>query len=127
MFKNIGPLEREVLEILWSKREATAREICTSLEKQGNRKAYSTIRTIMNRLVKKKIVAQHSDENNRIYIYTPLLTKKELEKKIVHNLFGDLLKRFEQSTISYIAEELSDNEKEIEKIKQKLAEMKNNV
>ena len=127
MFKNIGPLEREVLEILWSKREATAREICTSLEKQGNRKAYSTIRTTMNRLVKKKIVAQHSDENNRIYIYTPLLTKKELEKKIVHNLFGDLLKRFEQSTISYIAEELSDNEKEIEKIKQKLAEMKNNV
>jgi len=127
MFKNIGPLEREVLEILWSKKEATAREICTALEKQGNRKAYSTIRTIMNRLVKKKIVAQHSDENNRIYIYTPLLTKRELEKKIVHNLFGELLKRFEQSTISYLAEELSDNEEEIEKIKQKLAEMKNNV
>ncbi|RLF41774.1 MAG: hypothetical protein DRN12_02245 [Thermoplasmata archaeon] len=127
MFKNIGPLEREVLEILWSKKEATAREICTALEERGNRKAYSTIRTIMNRLVKKKVVSQRPDDNNRIYIYAPIYTKRELEKKIVHNLFGELLKRFEQSTISYLAEELSDNEEEIEKIKQKLAEMKNNV
>jgi len=127
MLKNIGPLEREVLEILWSKKEATAREICRDLEERGNRKAYSTVRTIMSRLVKKKIVSQRVDKENRVYVYTPLLSKTELEKRIVHHLFRELLQRFEQSTISYLAEELSDNEEEIKKIKQKLIEMKKNV
>jgi hypothetical protein len=47
-----------------------------------------------------------------------------LEKTIVKTTLSDLLKRFEQSTINYLAEELSESEEDIEKIKQKLAEMK---
>ena len=62
-----------------------------------------------------------------VYIYTPLLTKNELEKKIIHGVIAELLRRYEQSTISYLAEGLSDNEEDIEKIKQKLDEMKKDV
>ena len=124
MIKNVGPLERKILNILWSEKEASAREICSSLEKTGERRAYSTVRTIINRLVKKRIIAQRMDMQERIYIYTPLITKIELEKKIVHGVIGELFRRFESSTISYLAEELSDSEKDIEKIKQKIDEMK---
>lgn len=124
MIKNVGPLEQKVLAILWQNQEATARDICSSLEEQGERRAYSTIRTIINRLVKKKIVSQRLDETEKIYIYTPIYTKSELEKRIIHGLLGDMLKKFEQSTINYLAEELSENEEEIERIKQKLVEMK---
>jgi predicted transcriptional regulator len=126
MVKNIGPLERKVLEILWDKHEASARDICCALEKDGSRRAYSTVRTIINRLVHKKIVAQRIEEESRTYIYTPILTKNALEKKIVHKMFGEMLQRFEQSTISYLAEELSETEEDIEKIKKKLEEMKSN-
>jgi predicted transcriptional regulator len=124
MIKNVGPLEQKVLAILWQNQEATARDICSSLEEQGERRAYSTIRTIINRLVKKKIVSQRLDVTERIYIYAPIYTKSELEKRIIHGLLGDMLKKFEQSTINYLAEELSENEEEIERIKQKLVEMK---
>ena len=55
MVKNIGPLEREILEILWIKKESSARDICSKIEESGERRAYSTIRTIINRLVEKKI------------------------------------------------------------------------
>lgn len=127
MIKNIGPLERRVLEVLWNRREATAREICDSLEDCGERRAYSTIRTIINRLVKKKIITKRMDMQERVYVYTPLLTKSELEKKIVHGVIGELLRRFEKSTISYLAEELSDSTEDIEKIMQKLDEMKKDV
>ena len=82
MIKNIGPLEQKVLDILWNKKEASAREICSALEERGDRKTYSTIRTIINRLVKKKIIAQKRDHQQRMYMYTPLLSKNELEKKI---------------------------------------------
>jgi BlaI family penicillinase repressor len=127
MLRNIGPLERRVLDILWTKKEASAREICSVLEEEGHRKAYSTVRTIIKRLVKKKIIQQKIDKQERMYLYTPIFTKNELEKKIVHSVIGDMLKRFEQSTISYLAEELSDNKEDIEKIKQKLNELKKNA
>ena len=126
MIKNIGPLERKVLEILWDKKQATAREISDSLEKLDERRAYSTVRTIIKRLVEKKIIAEKTDNDKRTFIYTPLLSKEELEKTIVGSILGELLNRFNQSTISYLAEELSDNEKEIKKIKKKLNEMKRN-
>lgn len=122
--RNVGPLERKILTVLWDKREATAREICTGLENCDERRAYSTVRTIIKRLVRKKIISQHRHPTNRQYIYSPLITKNELEKTIVKTTLSDLLKRFEQSTINYLAEELSESEEDIEKIKQKLAEMK---
>lgn len=124
MIKNIGPLERKVLEILWDKKQATARDISDSLEKINERRAYSTVRTIIKRLVDKKIIAEINNREKRNFIYMPLLSKEELEKSIVGSILGELLTRFNQSTISYLAEELSDDEKEIKKIKKKLNEMK---
>ena len=126
MIKNIGPLERKMLEILWKKQEATAREIAYELEKEGDRKAYSTVRTIIRRLVNKKIIAERMDKKEKIYKYIPIITKEQLEKSIVHSVIGELLKRFEESTISYLAEELSENDEDIEKIKNKLDELKRN-
>ena len=126
MIKNIGPLEQKVLAILWQNHEATARDICSGLEELGERRAYSTVRTIINRLVKKNIVSQRLDSTERIYIYIPIYTKSELEKRIIHGLLGEMLRKFEQSTINYLAEELSENEEEIKRIRQKLAEMKKN-
>ncbi len=126
MTKNVGPLERKILAILWTKREATAREICSSLEDNDERRAYSTVRTIINRLVRKNIISQHRHPTNRQYIYTALKTKDEVETSIVRKTLSDLLNRFEQSTINYLAEELSENKQDIEKLKQKLAEMKEN-
>ena len=126
MIKNIGPLERKILDILWDKREATAREISGELEKNGNRKAYSTVRTIIRRLVNKKIIVERMDKKEKIYKYIPIITKDQLEKSIVHSVIGELLKRFEESTISYLSEELSENDEDIEKIKTKLEELKKN-
>ena len=127
MIKNIGPLERKILEILWDKKEASAREISYSLEESGDRRAYSTVRTIIRRLVNKNIIAEKLNKKERIYIYKPLITKDELEKTIVHGVIGELLSRFESSTINYLAEELSDNDEDIKKLKHKLDEMKKNV
>lgn len=124
MTKNVGPLERKILTILWQKREATARDICQSLEDSNERRAYSTVRTIIKRLVRKNIISQHRHPTSRQYIYTPLKTRDELETTIVRKTLSDLLTRFEKSTINYLAEELSENKEEIEKIKEKLAEMK---
>ena len=127
MIKNIGPLERKILEILWVQKEASAREITSIIENQGERRAYSTIRTIINRLVEKRIIGQRMNKKKRMYLYYPIISKEELEKSIINHVISDLLKRFGKSAISYLSEELSDNKEEIEKIKIKLDEMKKNA
>lgn len=127
MISNVGPLEKKILNILWIKEHATAREICTSLEKTGDRKAYSTVRTIIKRLVHKRIIVQHENPEDRQFYYSPTMTKQELERSIVYNVIGDLLIKFEQSTMNCLAEELSDNKEEVKRIKEKLAEMKKNA
>jgi predicted transcriptional regulator len=124
--KNIGPLEEKVMNILWKKKEASAREIWRALGKKEEY-AYSTVRTILTRLVEKKIVSQKMNEDERMYIYTPILTKNELERKIIRGTLDNLLKRFEKSTISYLAGSLSESDEDIEKIKKKLEEMKKDV
>jgi predicted RNase H-like nuclease (RuvC/YqgF family) len=55
------------------------------------------------------------------------MTKEEVESSIINRVLGDLLNRFGQSTINYLAEELSDNPEEIDRLKKKLAEMKQNA
>ena len=64
----LGPLENSVMQILWSRKQATADEVRTALESQSDLKD-STIRTILRRLESKGYV-EH-DVEGRTYIYRP--------------------------------------------------------
>ena len=127
MVGNIGELEEKVLEVLWRLGKASAREVCSTLEATGGRRAYSTVRTILGRLAKKGIVSQSMNRNLNVYIYSPLLSKSELEKKIVRRTLRGLLDRFENATISYLAENLSEDDDDTRRIRKQLREMKRDV
>ena len=124
MVKTVGPLEKHLLDILYEKGAASAREICSGLEESGQRRTYSTVRTILNRLVRKKMISQKLADDGRTYIYAPRMTEDELGGKMVQKVMQDLMTRFEKSTISYLSENLADNDEELKKIKKKLMEMK---
>jgi len=93
MLNIFGQLECEILRIIWQKKRATVREV---LETVNNRKklAYTTVMTIMNRLVKKSILGRRLD--NGAYIYFPKQSQNEFlsfsSKKIIDSLiqnFGE--------------------------------------
>jgi predicted transcriptional regulator len=127
MVQNIGELEEKVLEVLWKLGRASAREVCSALEATSDRRAYSTVRTILGRLAKKGIVSQAMDRNLNVYIYTPLMNKTELERRIVRRTLRGLLDRFENATISYLAENLSEDDDDTRRIRKQLREMKRDV
>ena len=127
MVGNIGELEEKVLDVLWKLGKASAREVCSALEATNDRRAYSTVRTILGRLAKKGIVSQQMDRNLKVYIYSPMLSKTELETKIVRRTLRGLLDRFENTTISYLAENLSEDDEDTRRIRKQLREMKRDV
>ncbi|MTI67197.1 MAG: BlaI/MecI/CopY family transcriptional regulator [Firmicutes bacterium] len=75
----ISDSELEVMKILWEKSPLTSSKIIDKLSKTTDWKP-TTIKTLIRRLVKKKVISY--DNNNRIYYYYPLMDKEKfLESK----------------------------------------------
>ncbi|MGB2863133.1 MAG: BlaI/MecI/CopY family transcriptional regulator [Sedimentisphaerales bacterium] len=58
--------EWQIMNALWEKHPATAREIMTRLP-QGVKWAYTTLKTMLSRLVEKEAVNEHKLANTSIY------------------------------------------------------------
>jgi predicted transcriptional regulator len=73
---NLSVAEREVLKVLWDHGRGTVREINGVLERQGRRWAYTTVATLLQRLVVKKYVG--SDPSVVPHIFRPVVSRDEL-------------------------------------------------
>ena len=68
--------EREVLRVLWDHGPCPIREINQVLESQGRRWAYTTVATLLQRLVVKKFVA--SDSSAVPHVFRARVSRDEL-------------------------------------------------
>jgi len=69
-------LEAEVMEEVWSQREATVRTVMDALNKRASKpRAYTTYMTIMARLHKKGVLDRHRE--GKTDLYTPMLDRDE--------------------------------------------------
>ena len=64
--------EWQIMNALWEKHPATARQIMDRLP-QGVKWAYTTLKTMLSRLVEKEAVSEHKQANTSIY--EPLVSK----------------------------------------------------
>jgi len=76
----LGELEGDVMKILWSrKRKLTGREIWQKLKKK--KIAYTTILTVLDRLVNKKLVKKERGPAD-VYLYEPTISEEEFKKRV---------------------------------------------
>lgn len=87
--KNISPAELKVLNILWENSPLSANQIVLALERIESWHS-RTIKSLINRLVKKNVIAFEQDDNR--YLYYPIVKKNDYIKttshSIIHRLFG---------------------------------------
>lgn len=84
----LGKLEREVLEEVWRRGEVSVREIHVSF---GEHTAYTTLMTTLDRLYKKRLLDRRKD--GRAFLYSPRVSREELEQGIALDVIDDLLGR----------------------------------
>lgn len=77
--KILGFLEQEIIEVLWSKGEATGKEIF-DIVKSSREIALTTVLTVLERLAKKGLVNKMRGES--VYIFKPSYTKDEFAHKV---------------------------------------------
>lgn len=70
----LGPLESEVMKVLWSSGECGVREVMLQLPRSS---AYTTVMTTLVRLFEKKLVERREVE--RRFLYLPRITAEEFK------------------------------------------------
>src|SRR6185295_19104863 len=82
----LGSLERQVLEETWQRGEVSVRDIYRAF---GERVAYTTLMTTLDRLFKKKLLRRRKD--GRAFLYTALVSQADFDRGIKEDVVEGLL------------------------------------
>jgi predicted transcriptional regulator len=86
---SVGPLEAEILQIIWELGSATVKDVHDRILSDPNRElAYTSVTTVMRRLTDKGWLV--CDKKGKAFYWQPLLTKQQAEVIKAH----DQLQRF---------------------------------
>ena len=124
----LGPLESQIMEIIWNKGEVTIRDIYDILRKQRDF-AYTTIMTVVHNLYRKGLLSQRKDGN--AHFYTANQSRSQFIRSRVAEALDALLEDFTEPAMAHLAERLSKTDAtqldELEKIiAERRAQEKNN-
>ena len=102
---SLGPLEAEVMDLVWDMGEATVRDVYEVL--RGRRDiAYTTVMTIMGNLARKRLLDRHT--RNRAYVYAPALSKDEFARAGVFKMVDDMVGRFAAPVLTYLVDRMAE-------------------
>lgn len=90
---NISEAEWEVMKVLWKHGPQTANQVIETIQKQAEWKP-KTIRTLLDRLTKKKVVGVNTDK--KVYVFFSLYSEEECKKaeaqSFIKKIYGGALK-----------------------------------
>lgn len=83
--RRLGALEAEVMELIWARGDWVAvNDLLAALG--GQRRAYTTVMTIVTRLCDKGLLER--ERRGRGFVYRPALSKEELAARTLHDVLA---------------------------------------
>jgi len=101
----LGPLEQDVMDVVWSLGDATVRDVHEQLA-AGRKIAYTTVMTTMSRLAAKGMLAK--DATGLAHRYRPAVSRDSYARDTLGNMLGWMLDRFPEPAASFLAEVVGD-------------------
>ncbi|MCF8890618.1 BlaI/MecI/CopY family transcriptional regulator [Priestia megaterium] len=117
-----GPLEAEIMLIVWNENNVTIKKVQNLL---GGKKAihFSTIMTVMNRLVQKEILQKETQ--GKAFVYICRFTKEEFFEIQLKQLVYELVDEFGSKVIYHTLAKLQEVDIHlVKKLEQKVKEVK---
>ena len=105
----LGPLETDVLEVLWNKGRGTAREVMTELERERPI-AFNTVMTILKRLCDKGLILR---SDSGVAVFSPCLSKEDLLAKVSRNVADSLVEDFGEAAIVQFVDSVQRRDPEL--------------
>jgi predicted transcriptional regulator len=112
----LGPLEAEIMDVVWASGEVTVRDVHQTLE--ANRPlAYTTVMTTLGRLADKGLVKRIEDQPAHHYIAQ--VSQEEYARSTVKSVVDWLVNHFPDPAVAYFVDRV---EKEDERVIERLRE-----
>ncbi len=104
-FSLLGELERAIMEVVWTRQDATVRDVVEAL-KPARRPAYTTVMTVMNRLVEKSLLRRKPAGQS--YRYIPTKSRDEFLDRSSRQIIERVVKYFGDAAIARFIDVLDD-------------------
>lgn len=112
----LGDLEAEVMAVVWEKGEVTVQDVKEALE-PSRPLAYTTIMTVLWRLVKKGMLERHKE--GKAYLYHPATSKELIAGSMLRSLVRRLYNGATGRAIAHLLEsEENVDEAELDRLEQ---------
>ncbi len=106
LVKVLGPLETEIMQVIWHDDCSTVKKVHRSLAQQRDI-AYTTVMTTMSRLAEKGVLNRQRD--GLAYIYTPTLSEADFVTLVVQQVLDSLLTDYSDTAVEYMVDFLAKN------------------
>ncbi|MGF1574812.1 MAG: BlaI/MecI/CopY family transcriptional regulator [Cyanophyceae cyanobacterium] len=101
----LGPLESEVLDILWQQGSSTVKAIHDQILADPDRElAYATVTTVLQRLLQKGWVS--CDRQQRTFIWHPCLSREQARSVLAHDKLQQFLSVGNPDVVAAFADSL---------------------
>ena len=97
----LGPLEQDVMDVVWRLRDATVRDVHAELA-AGREIAYTTVMTTMARLARKGLLLR--DTADLAHRYRPGVSRDQYGRGAVGVVLSWLLERYPEPAVAYLAD-----------------------
>lgn len=101
--KPLSELEQEIMDVVWELESCTVRDVLDRIS-QKRKLAYTTVMTIMGRLVEKGVLSRKPDGVS--YLYYPKVSKENFIARSVHYIFTTAVTSFGQEAVTHFAKEI---------------------
>lgn len=101
----LGELERAIMDVVWTRRNVTVRDVVDAL-KTSRHPAYTTVMTVMNRLVEKGMLRRRPDGQS--YRYGAPSSKQEFLEKSSRQVVEAFVKHYGDLAIAQFIDVLDE-------------------
>ena len=115
----LGKVQLRIMNVLWERGEATAREITDELNK-SEAIAHSTVQTLLRGLMDKGAVTHKT--RNRTFVFSPKIAEDKVRKSATRDLVSRVFDGSVSDLVSHLLKNEKISKKELDEIKKLINE-----
>jgi len=112
--KQLGRVQLQIMQVLWDRGRANAREITDALNK-SNEIAHSTVQTLLRQLEAKQAVAHEVEE--RTFVFYPLIKENKITRQATRELINKIFDGSAAGLVAYLIENEKIPKSELERLR----------
>ena len=106
----LGPLEAEIMDVVWDDGEVTVRDVHKRLSK-GRSIAYTTVMTTLGRLTDKGLLRRIEDQP--AHRYTAIVTREQYARSTVKSVVDWLMGHFPDPAVAYFIDRVENDDEDV--------------